>query len=117
MGEVAVGEDRAVDLEIADQPLQLGLRIDVDALGIERAGELFGVAAAVDSGNLRRSEADDLEVGVVAKEDVEVVKVAPSGAQNQDSFAMHEASNGDYSKKNTSNFAHIRSTRAAYACA
>ena len=44
---VAVGEDHLVDLQLADQLAQLRLGVDRDALGIERAGQLRRVAAAL----------------------------------------------------------------------
>jgi len=85
--QVGVGEDHGVHPLTRDERLQTGLVDDRDAVRIVRPGERGRVGAAVDVGNLRRGERDDLGVGVVAVQDVEVVEVASRSTQDEDAFA------------------------------
>ena len=62
---------------------------DRDARRIEGTGELGRVAAVGDARDLRRGEGDDLDVGIVSVDDVEVMEVAPRGAHDDDSPAVH----------------------------
>jgi len=89
VGHVAVGEDDPVDLLAGEDLLQLGLRDDVDAVRVERPGELRRVPTVIDPGNLGGREGDNLDAGVVAVDDVEVVEVAPGGAHDHDLCAVH----------------------------
>src|SRR6185295_1653992 len=59
---------------------------DRNALRVAAAGQRRRVAAIVDSGDLRRrGEGHDLVFGAAFEEHVEVVKIAPSGAHDDDS--------------------------------
>ena len=80
--DIAVGEDDFVDEPIATQGIEVALVEDRDALGIERAGELWRIPAADDAGNLSGGERKHGRVGIVAVGDIEVVKVAPGGAED-----------------------------------
>ena len=86
VGDVAVGEMDVVDLVGGDELVELGLGVDRDALGIELAGQGRGILAAFDVRDLGGGEGDDLVVGIVAEEGVEVVEVAPGGAHDDDLF-------------------------------
>ncbi len=92
VGDVAVGEDDAVDLLAREDLLELLLGDDRDPLGVERAGQLRRVAPILDAGDLRRRDGDDLHRGVVAIDDVEVVEVAPGGPHDHDLQAVHGSS-------------------------
>ena len=80
---VGVREDDLVDVVLADQVGELGLRVDRNPLRVEVAGEERWIDAACDVRDLRRSERDDLVVVTPAIDDVEVVKVAAGGARDQ----------------------------------
>ena len=58
-------------------------------VGIEVAGQLGGIDAAVDVRDLRRRERDDLVLLAAAVDEVEVVEVAAGGARNQHSGPRH----------------------------
>jgi hypothetical protein len=89
VGHVAVCEDDPVDLLAREDPFELRLRDDVDAVRVERTRELRRVAPAIDPGNLGRRERDDLDVGVVSVHDVEVMEIAPCRAHDHDLQAVH----------------------------
>ncbi len=82
MRDVAVGEQDLVNVLVTKQPRQVGLRDDRDAVGIAGAGEFGREPAAVDAGNLRGGEGDDLDGRIVAQRDEEVVEVAPGRAHD-----------------------------------
>src|SRR5512140_2777625 len=86
VGQVAVGEVDVVDLVCGDESLHLGLGLDGDALGIELAGEDRGILAAGDVRDLRGRDSDHPIVGIVTEIGVEIVEVAPRGAEDQDLF-------------------------------
>ena len=90
VGHVAVGEDHEVDLLVGEQVLQLGLGHDLNAVRIERPGQLHGIAAPGDARNLSgRGKRHDLDARVVAVDDVEVMEVAPSGPHDHHTSAIH----------------------------
>jgi hypothetical protein len=90
VGEVAVGEDHFVDLEIADVLFEVLLVQDRNPLGVPFPGELGGVAAPGDIRDLGGGEGHDLILGASTVIGVEVVKVAPGGAQDQDTSKLHD---------------------------
>ena len=89
MRHVAVSKDHLVNLQVADQFDQVGFGENLDAFGIELAGQLRRVQASLDVGDLRRGERHHFIVGVVAKVDVEVVKVAPGGSHDEHTSLGH----------------------------
>jgi len=89
VGHVAVGENDPVDLLAGEDSLELGLRHDVDAVGVERPGERRRVAPVIDPGDLGGRERDDLDAWVVSIDDVEVVEVAPRRAHDDNLRAVH----------------------------
>ena len=56
-------------------------------------GEFGRIAAAGNIWNLRRRESDHVEVGIVAKDNVEIMKVAPSSTQDKNVFHEQGSSN------------------------
>ena len=84
--DVAVGKDDLVDVLVTDQLLQRVLRMNRNAVRIACARECGGIAPAGDPGDLRRSEANHIAVGAVAKVRVEHVEVAAGRAQDEDAF-------------------------------
>jgi hypothetical protein len=90
VGHVGVGEHDLVDVVLAHQLLELGLRVDGDPGGIEMSCELRRIAAAVDVRDLRRRERDDFVLLTAAVDEVEVVEVAARGADDHEPSSIHE---------------------------
>ncbi len=84
MGHVGIREYDLIDFVITDQLLQIALRVDGNALRVERARQRRRIAAAVDIGDLRGGEGDDACAFVLAKDSVEIVKIAAGGAGDHD---------------------------------
>jgi hypothetical protein len=89
VGDVRVGEDGLVDLALTDDVRELGLRPDRNPLRIELSRERGGVDAALDVGDLRGREGDDVELGPATVDEVEVMEVPPGGAQDDDASSVH----------------------------
>jgi hypothetical protein len=81
---VRVGEHDLVYVEVRDQPAQVFLGVDGDAIWIGGPCKLGRVATSLDAGDLSGRERDHLYLRIVAVGDVEVVEVAPCGAHDQD---------------------------------
>ena len=81
MRHVAVGEYDLPDLEFPDEKFEFSFFQDRNALGIQRACQRSGITASGNAGNLRRGEGDHLGRPVVAEGEVEIVEVAPGGAE------------------------------------
>ena len=92
VGDVAVGEDDAVDRLAGEDLLEVVLGDDGDPGRVEGPGELGRVAPVGDAGDLGGREGDDLHGGVVAIDDVEVMEVAPGGPHDHDLRAVHGSS-------------------------
>lgn len=86
---IAVGEHDRVDALLGDDPTELRLGVDRDALGISRAGQCRRVAPIGDARDLGRREGDDRDTGILAVDDVEVVKIAPCCTHDQDPLLIH----------------------------
>jgi hypothetical protein len=71
VAHVRVAEDHVVDLELTDQPGELGLVVDLDPVGVPVAGQARRIHAFVDERDLRGRERDDLVAPVAAVGDVE----------------------------------------------
>ncbi len=82
--DVGVSEDHIVHVEVDDQARELVFLMDRDAVRIALPGEDRRIRAVVDVGDLRRGERDDLGLGIVSVDDVEVVEVAAGGSHDQD---------------------------------
>jgi hypothetical protein len=91
---VAVGHDTHLGAGARNQLRQRGLVLDGDALGIVRPGQRSRVAPAVDVGNLRGREGDHIVGGIVPVDAVEVVEIAPGGAQDDDLDPAHAVPSG-----------------------
>jgi hypothetical protein len=90
VGHVRVREDDLVDIVLADELLELGLRVDRDPGGVEVAGELLRVAPPVDVRDLGRGERDDLVGLAAAIDEVEVVEIASGGSGDEHASSIHE---------------------------
>jgi hypothetical protein len=90
VGHVRVREDHLVDLALPHDSLQLGLGHDRDPVGVAVAGELGRVDAAVDVRNLGRREPHHLVLVAAAVDEVEVVEVAPCGADDEHASSGHD---------------------------
>ena len=86
VGHIAVAEHRRVDLCTAHQLLQLALGKNRNSGGIARPRQTRRIAAILNVGNLRRSEGDNFIGRVLAEVDVEIVKIAPGSAHDDDSL-------------------------------
>jgi hypothetical protein len=89
VAHVAVGEHHRIDVVVADDLLELLLGQDGNPGGVQRACQFRRISAIGNARNLGRGEGNDLDVRIVAVDDVEVVEVAPSGAHDRDSPAVH----------------------------
>jgi hypothetical protein len=72
------------------EALCIALGINRDAFRIHLPGQLAGIRAAFDIGNLGRSECHHFIVRVVTEEDVEVVEIAPGGAHDESTDRGHK---------------------------
>jgi hypothetical protein len=86
---VGVREHDLVDLVLAHELLERRLGKDRNAVGIERPRQFSGVAATVDVRDLSRGERDDVVLGVVPVDEVEVVEIPTGGPRDQDSGPGH----------------------------
>jgi len=91
IADVGIREDNLGHFVFADQLAELRLRNDRDAVGVQLARQRGRITAIVDMRNLRRGEGDDVEIGVVAEVDVEVVKIPPAGARDEHAFRGHKS--------------------------
>jgi hypothetical protein len=84
MRHIRVGEHDLVDTLTRDDVCELFLRDDRYPLRITVPRKFGRIAAAVDVGDLGRSEGHDLDVLAAAERNVEVVEVAAGGAGDDD---------------------------------
>ncbi len=84
VGDVGVGEHHLVDVVVADDVGELGLRPDRDPVRVERPRQRRRVRPVVDPGDLGGRERDHPRRRVVAVDDVEVVEVTTSGSHDHD---------------------------------
>ncbi len=89
VADVAVGEDDGVDVLVPDDRLEI--RLGPIGMPSSYSGPTSsgGYRAIGNPRDLRRGEGDDLHTRIVAVHDVEVVKVAPGRAHDDDSPAVH----------------------------
>src|SRR5438876_1048942 len=80
--DVAVGEDDLVGAQPADKLSELLFRVNVNPGWIQRACEDGRVQPSLQVGNLRGGKGDYLVLGAPAKVDVEVMKIAAAGAED-----------------------------------
>ncbi len=79
---VAVGEDDQPDAVGRADALEVVLGDDGNPVGVAWASQRGRVLPPRDAGDLCRGERDDLEARIVAERHVEVVEVAPCGADD-----------------------------------
>ena len=91
VADIAVAERDPVDPLVTDDPLELILGQDRDALRVEGSGELDRIPSIRDARDLRGRESHDLGRRVVAIQDVEVVEVASCGSHDHDPRSGHRA--------------------------
>jgi hypothetical protein len=82
VGHIRVREDDFVYIKVLDQGLKLALRINGDALRIERARKGAGVLPALNVGNLRSRKRNNLETFIVAQGRIEIVEISAGRAGN-----------------------------------
>ncbi len=87
VGDIAVGKDALVNVQILDQLGQIGLGIDGNALGVELARQLGRIAPALNVWNLGRRKGHDLVRVVVPEKGIIVVKI-PARCTNDDHPAL-----------------------------
>src|SRR5881628_143085 len=80
--DVAVGEDDLVGAQPADKLSKLLFRVNGNPGWIQRACEDGRVQPSLQVGNLRGGKGDYLVLGAPAKVDVEVMKIAAAGAED-----------------------------------
>ena len=88
--DVRIAEHDLADLALAHDLLELGLGDDRDPVGIARPRQLGRVHAAVDVRDLGRREAHHLVLVAAAVDEVEVVEVAPCGADDEHASWGHD---------------------------
>ena len=84
LGDVGVGEHHLLGREPGDHLLQIVLVEHRDPVGVAGTGERGREAPVLDVRDLGRGESDDAAVGIVAIDEIEIVKIAPRGAQDHD---------------------------------
>ena len=55
-----------------------------DSVGIQIAGQLGGITASSNVGDLGGGEGDDVKLGIVAKYYIEIVKITSSRSEDED---------------------------------
>ena len=82
VAHVAVSENHLLDVVLLTQRRQLAFVDNRNAVRIGAAGQLWRVAPAGDLRYLGGGEGDHPVRGVIAIDDVEVVKITPRGAHD-----------------------------------
>jgi hypothetical protein len=86
---VTVCENALVRVQFLNQLLQVLLRVNGNAVRVEASRERGRVLAAGYVGDLRRGERHDVIRGIVSVKSIEVVEVAPGGADDNYSALLH----------------------------
>ena len=81
---IAIGEDHLIDRLGAADVLERAFILDGDAIGIEFAGQRRRITPPGDAGDLRGGEGDHPHRGIIAIDHIEIVEIAPGGAEDQD---------------------------------
>jgi hypothetical protein len=81
--DIAICKYDLIDFHIFDQFDKVALRVNIDPVGIQFTGQLCGITAAFDVGDLRGGESYNFIVFIVAKEDIEIVEIAPGGSHDK----------------------------------
>jgi hypothetical protein len=87
VSDVTVSEDHLIDLVRDAQLVELGFGNDRDSRGVERAGKGGRVASTGNPGDLRRRKGDHLHARIVTEYNIEIMKIAPGGTDNDDATA------------------------------
>ena len=89
VGHVRVGEHNLLDVVLADEIFELGLRANRNAVRIELTGQQRGVDAPCDVRDLRRREGEHVVLLAAAVDDVEIVEVPPGRTRDDNSSSRH----------------------------
>ena len=89
IGHIAVGKRHNVDLLVADDLFHPIFFQDRNAVGIQIARQFRGITASSNVGDLCGSEGNYVELRVVTKDYVEVVKISSGRTEDEDS--LHSA--------------------------
>jgi len=72
---VGIREYYFIDIELSNKLVEIGLWVDRNTIRVELASKGGRVPLVVDAGDLGGRERNDLVIGVVAIDDVEIVEV------------------------------------------
>ena len=81
--DIAVSKYDLIDFHIFDQFDKVAFRVNFDPFGIQFTGQLGWITAAFDVGDLRGGESYNFVIFVIAKEDIEIVEIAPGGSHDK----------------------------------
>jgi len=83
MRHITVRKYHLVHLVFPNQVLQFAFRVNRNSFRVQRSSKLSRIAATFNVGNLCRRKCHNFVILVVTEENIEVVKVAPSGAHDE----------------------------------
>ena len=91
VADIAVGEHDQIGLLLGDHLLEVRLGHDRDAVRVERSGQLGGIAAIGDAGDLGggSGEGHDFVARVRSIDDIEVMEVATCRPHDHNTLAIH----------------------------
>jgi hypothetical protein len=89
--DVAIRENHLLDLMGFDQGLKLFFRMDGNSFGVEAPRKNGRVFSSLDIRDLSRGESDDPAIGIIAKNDIEIVEVSTRGSHDEH-FQRHDDS-------------------------
>ncbi|VVB70692.1 Uncharacterised protein [uncultured archaeon] len=86
--QIAICQDASIDLTTLDDTLQIILRPDGKTMWIQPAAKLGWIETKSNARYLGRSEPHHLVLGIMAKEDIEIMKVPSSSAKDQNTLSF-----------------------------
>ena len=86
---IAIGKNDLFGFFLLNKLYQVAFGVDRDAGWITRAGQLSGIGTTLDIRDLGSGEGNNIVVGVIPKEHVEVVEIAPCGAHDDGADGGH----------------------------
>ena len=88
MRDVAISEHHVIDGQATTDPFEVALRFDRNSVRIGRSRQHRRIESLVDTGDLRSRKCNDLIVGIVAINDIEIVKIAAGSTHIQDAATL-----------------------------
>src|SRR5690606_17604144 len=86
---VAISENDLVNLVFPNQRFEFVFATDRDTARVERSCQLGRINPVLDTGNLCCRKGDDFITFIIPVVQIEVVKIAPSGAHDDDFTSLH----------------------------